>query len=255
MFDHVAYFVTFLQTDPFYVVDFPDPATPRIRGELKILGFSRYLHSMNEMDTLLIGIGQETDTNGRNLGLKIDLYNATDPTEPSLLSRYTDPAKWSSSAAEWDEKSLRYVPFDDESGVLVLPVNKRMRVNGTAVDYVNMTVGAPNAPTGILIDTQAGIIDKDARRPATQWFSGFSVFTVSYTDGIEWLGDISHFEDVDLCFYCAGYAQDRTFVIDGKLISIKGRSARSHDLAGNLSSVWGLDFAWGNSTSGECCSW
>jgi hypothetical protein len=244
MFDHVAYFVTFLQTDPFYVVDFPDPATPRIRGELKISGFSRYLHSMNQMDTLLIGIGQETDKNGRNLGLKIDMYNATDPTEPSLLSRYTDPAKWSSSAAEWDEKSLRYVPFDDESGLLVLPVNKHIPVNRTAVDAVNMTVAPIDSPTST--------IDRVA---ATQWFSGFSVFTVSYTDGIQWLGDISHVEDVDLCFYCHGYAQDRTFVIDGKLISIKGRSARSHDLADNLAPVWGLDFAWGNSTSGQCCAW
>jgi hypothetical protein len=237
MFDHVAYFVTFLQTDPFYVVDFPDPTTPRLRGELKISGFSRYLHSMNEMDTLLIGIGQETDENGLNLGLKIDMYNATDPTEPSLLDRYTDPSKWSSSAVEWDEKSLRYVPFDDESGVLVLPVNKHISVNSTTVDDVNMT---------------AGVTNQDA---ATQWFSGFSVFTVDSTDGIQWLGDISHFEeDADLCFSCDGYAEDRTFVIDGKLISIKGRSARSHDLADNLAPVWGLDFAWGNSTSGECCS-
>jgi hypothetical protein len=255
MFDHVAYFVTFLQTDPFYVVDFPDPATPRIRGELKISGFSRYLHSMNEMDTLLIGIGQETGNNGRNLGLKIDMYNATDPTEPSLLSRYTDPTKWSSSGAEWDEKSLRYVPFDDESGLLVLPVNKRIPVNRTAVDDVKMEVFSSNGTIGIPIDSPDSPDSTTIRVPATRWFSGFSVFTVSYTEGVAWLGDVSHVEDVDSCFDCDGYAEDRTFVIDGKLISVKGRSARSHDLDDNLAPVWGLDFAWGNSTSSECCSW
>ena len=154
-----------------------------------------------------------------------------------------------------------YVPFDDQSGVLVLPVNKHVRVNRTAVDDVSMTVlgapdNAPDAPrTGIPIDPRASTLDRGAWIPATLWFSGFSVFTVSYTDGIEWLGDISHFEAVDFYFSCTGYAQDRTFVIDGKLISIKGRSARSHNLAKYLAPVWSLDFAWGNSTPGECCSW
>jgi uncharacterized secreted protein with C-terminal beta-propeller domain len=197
MFDHFAYFVTLLQTDPFYVVDFPDQATLRIRGELKISsGFSRYLHSMIKKDTSLIGIGQETDKNGGNLGFKIDMYNATDPTELCLHSRYSDPTKWSSGAAEWDEeKSLRYVPFDDESGLLVLPVNKRIRVNKTAGDDVNMMVPIP-------INSQASTID---RVTATQCFSGFSVFTISDTGGIAWpLSDISQVQDVDLCFYCAG---------------------------------------------------
>ena len=41
---------------------------------------------MNEMDTLLIGIGQETDTNGRNLGLKIDMYNATGGSNRAILA-------------------------------------------------------------------------------------------------------------------------------------------------------------------------
>jgi hypothetical protein len=215
-FDHVAFFVTFEQTDPFYVVSFPDPATPVIQGELKISGFSRYLHSMNAMNTLLIGIGQETDANGGSLGLKVDLYNATVPTEPSLLYRYLDPDQWSSSGAEWDEKSLRYVPFDDENGLLVIPVSKQI---------------------------------------TSGWFSGFSVFTVSYTEGIKWLGDISHYQDPSVCYSCGRYTQDRTFVIDGKLISIHGKSARSHDLANQLDLVWGFDFAWPDPTTGECCGW
>ena len=227
-FDHVAFFVTFEQTDPFYVVTFPDPATPMIQGELKISGFSRYLHSMNEMNTLLIGIGQEANDDGRNLGLKIDLYNATVPTEPSLIDRYFEPDQWSSSGAEWDEKSLRYVPFDDQNGLLVIPVSKQT----TSVDAITGT-------------TEFG------------WFSGFSVFTVSYTEGIEWLRDISHVgDDENLCFYCEGYAQDRTFVIDGKLISIHGKSARSHDLADKLApAVWGFDFAWSDPITDTCCGW
>jgi hypothetical protein len=226
-FDHVAFFVTFEQTDPFYVVAFTDPATPTIQGELKISGFSRYLHSMNEMNTLLIGIGQETDADGRTLGLKIDLYNATVPTEPSLLARYLDPDQWSSSGAEWDEKSVRYVPFDDENGLLVIPVSKQT----TSVD----------ASTGAV---------------EYEWFSGFSVFTVSYTEGIEWLRDISHYQDPELCFYCDGYTQDRTFVIDGKLISIHGKSARSHELANKLApAVWGFDFAWSDPITDQCCGW
>jgi hypothetical protein len=229
-FDHVAFFVTFEQIDPFYVVTFPNPATPMIQGELKISGFSRYLHSMNEMNTLLIGIGQETSADGRIVGLKVDLYDASVPTKPSLLDRYFDPDQWSSSGAEWDEKSLRYVPFDDENGLLVIPVGKQT----TSI----------NAITG---SVEYG------------YFSGFSVFTVSYTDGsgnIEWLRDISHVEDLDSCFYCDGYTQDRTFVIDGKLISIHGKSVRSHDLVDKLAPpVWGFDFAWPDPITGRCCGW
>jgi hypothetical protein len=96
--------------------------------------------------------------------LKIDMHNTTDPTEPFLLSRHTDPAKWSSSGAEWDENSLRCVPFDNESSFLVFPVNKRVPVNRTTVDDVKMEVFSHNRTIGIPIDSPANAIDRAGRR-------------------------------------------------------------------------------------------
>ena len=53
--------VTFRQTDPLYTIDLADPKAPRVVGELKILGYSAYLHPVG--DGLLLGIGQDaTDT-------------------------------------------------------------------------------------------------------------------------------------------------------------------------------------------------
>ena len=56
-----AYLVTFYQTDPLFVLDLSDPASPRVTGELKIPGFSSYLHPYAE--NLLIGIGTAGDEN------------------------------------------------------------------------------------------------------------------------------------------------------------------------------------------------
>ena len=51
----VGYVVTFRQTDPLYTVDLADPDRPRVVGELKIPGYSAYLHPVG--DDLLLGVG------------------------------------------------------------------------------------------------------------------------------------------------------------------------------------------------------
>ncbi len=78
----IAYFVTFKQVDPLFVVDLTNPSTPTIKTELKIPGFSEYLHVFNEK--YLFGLGKETDAEGRVTNLKISMYdvqNKTDVTE------------------------------------------------------------------------------------------------------------------------------------------------------------------------------
>ena len=59
----VGYVVTFRQTDPLYTLDLSDPARPRVVGELKIPGYSAYLHPVG--DGLLLGIGQDATDDGR----------------------------------------------------------------------------------------------------------------------------------------------------------------------------------------------
>lgn len=51
-----------------------------ILGELKITGFSRYLHPYDE--TTIIGLGRQADKNGRQLGLKISLFDVSDVKNP-----------------------------------------------------------------------------------------------------------------------------------------------------------------------------
>ena len=88
----VGYVVTFLQIDPLFVLDLSDPTRPTVKGELKIPGFSTYLHPIG--DGLVVGFGRDVvetyaDINGRretvgtmDIGMKISLFDVSDPTRP-----------------------------------------------------------------------------------------------------------------------------------------------------------------------------
>lgn len=75
-----CYIVTFLQVDPFFVISLANHKKPAILGQLKVPGFSRYLHPYDE--NTIIGLGRQTDKYGRQLGLKIGLFDVTDATRP-----------------------------------------------------------------------------------------------------------------------------------------------------------------------------
>ncbi|MBS6194015.1 MAG: beta-propeller domain-containing protein [Clostridiales bacterium] len=75
---NMGYFVTYRNTDPLFSVDFTNPDQPEILGELKVTGFSEYLHFYGE--DRLLGLGWETDpNNGENLGLKLSMFDISDP--------------------------------------------------------------------------------------------------------------------------------------------------------------------------------
>lgn len=75
---NTGYFVTFRNTDPLFSVDLKDPANPRILGELKVTGFSEYLHFWGE--DKLLGIGREADAeNGIITGVKLSIFDISDP--------------------------------------------------------------------------------------------------------------------------------------------------------------------------------
>lgn len=77
---NTGYVVTFMQTDPLFVIDFTDPQAPEMKGELKVTGFSSYLHPVGE--NLLLGIGPDGDENGTNNGMKVSLFDVSDPENP-----------------------------------------------------------------------------------------------------------------------------------------------------------------------------
>lgn len=116
-----AYLVTFVQTDPLFVIDLKDPAKPAVTGELKLPGFSNYLHPIN--DNILIGFGKDTKLNEWGgvvpTNLKIALFDVTEPSTPKILTEKTLGGEGSDSAALYDHKAFLY---DAATGILALPV-------------------------------------------------------------------------------------------------------------------------------------
>lgn len=82
-----GYFVTFRQVDPLFSADLSDPASPQIIGELKIPGFSEYLHPYGE--GRLLGIGMDVDEEGVTTeGVKLSMFDISDPGNVTEVSKY-----------------------------------------------------------------------------------------------------------------------------------------------------------------------
>jgi hypothetical protein len=114
----VAYVVTFRQTDPLYTVDLSDPENPEVVGELKILGYSAYLHPLGE--GLILGIGQDATDEGRIQGSQVSIFDVSDPADPVRVAKLTLD-EGSSSSVEWDHRAFLYWA---ETGLAVMPVQQ-----------------------------------------------------------------------------------------------------------------------------------
>lgn len=83
----IGYFVTFRQVDPLFSVDLSDTENPAIIGELKIPGFSDYLHPYG--DGLLLGIGMAVDEKGVTTeGVKLSMFDVSDPADVEEVQNY-----------------------------------------------------------------------------------------------------------------------------------------------------------------------
>jgi len=127
-----GYLVTFRQIDPFYVLDMSDPKNPEMKGELKIPGFSSYLHPI-EGDKIL-GVGKEGSK------VKISLFDATDAQNPKEVSKYM-------LNEYWTEVSNNHHAFlmDKKHGVFFLPGSK----GGYIFSYENDDLKLKKAVSGI----------------------------------------------------------------------------------------------------------
>jgi len=114
-----GYVVTFRLTDPLYVLDLSDASNPTLEGELKITGFSSYLHPLP--NGRLIGVGSEASDNGRVTGAKVTLFDVSDPANPTTLNSVVYPN--SSFTAAQDHLAFMYLPPTAllDNGLLVLP--------------------------------------------------------------------------------------------------------------------------------------
>lgn len=107
----LAAVVTFRQTDPLYLIDTSDPTEPRVTGELKIPGYSAYLHPIDE-DTLL-GVGQDADPEtGQTSGMQVSLFDISDLSAP----QQTEVLTWKNgyTPVEWDHRAFTHWPATDQ---------------------------------------------------------------------------------------------------------------------------------------------
>jgi hypothetical protein len=121
-----AYIVTFLRTDPLWVVDLSDALNPSVSGHLEVPGWSTYLQPIGD---LLFSIGLESGT------VAASLFDVADPAAPTLLRRLNLGEAGSYSEANWDEKALRVMP---EAGLAMVPISHYRWANGDTNSFVQL---------------------------------------------------------------------------------------------------------------------
>ena len=105
-----GYIVTFRQTDPFYTIDLTNASNPIKVGELKIDGYSSYLHPINE--NYILGIGRDVTPDGQVFGLKMELFYVGNFEKPNSVDSYSFGSQFSYSEMENNHKALAYRDSD-----------------------------------------------------------------------------------------------------------------------------------------------
>ncbi len=111
-----GYVVTFRQVDPLYTLDLSKKTDPRVVGELKILGYSAYLHPIS--DDLLLGVGQDATAQGRTTGTQLSLFDVSNPRLPARKAGVA-LGGGASSSAEFDPHAFL---FWKPSNLAVIPL-------------------------------------------------------------------------------------------------------------------------------------
>lgn len=124
-----GYVVTFQNVDPLFVFDLKDPRNPRVIGELKIPGYSDYLHPYDENH--LIGFGRDVDATDINSsgginwtaikGFKMGLFDVSDPNNPKELFSENIGDQGTYSELLYNHKALL---FDKEKDLIAFPITE-----------------------------------------------------------------------------------------------------------------------------------
>jgi len=199
-----GYIVTFRIIDPLYTIDLSNPYDAKVLGELKISGFSNYIHpiTLQDDEKYLLTIGQEAnETTGEQLGLQISLFDINDMYNPTLVQKRV--IEDTSSNAQYNHHAFRYLP---KSQVLIIPVSS-----------------------------------KPYKTKKKDLFDGFHLYTIAPSN-INKIREVVH-ADFDLikfynnCFSNV-YLDARSLVFSGDLVTIKGHSVMN---SGNIFDLNHLD--------------
>jgi hypothetical protein len=155
-----GYLVTFRNVDPLFTVDLSNPASPRVAGELKVPGYSTYIHPLGA--THLLTIGRDVSEDGRIMGgVTLQIFDVTNVASPALVHRLALGSRYSSSEAEYDHKAFNYfasrgllaIPYSDwsaargdrfTSGLEILRATAATGIESLgSVDHTDLFVGGP----------------------------------------------------------------------------------------------------------------
>jgi len=204
-----GYLVTFEIIDPLFVIDLQDPENPEVLGELKITGYSDYLHPYDENH--LIGIGKETVEAEEGdfswfQGVKISLFDVSDVSNPQEIDKHEIGHRGTESPVLWDHKAFL---FDKARNLMVIPVCV------AEIDEAEYPDGVPPWAYG---------------KPVWQ---GAYVFHVSPT-GVTPRGRITHFDappDEGAYYYChSSLSVKRSLYIDDVLYTISEARIKMNSL-------------------------
>ncbi|MEI8200279.1 MAG: beta-propeller domain-containing protein [Eubacteriales bacterium] len=128
------YLVTFQQVDPFFVIDASDPTKLTVLGKLKIPGYSNYMQMLG--DNKVLAIGNTTYVSSGSVipaGLKIAVFDVTDPADPILQSSLVYGDTYGYSDVQYNPKALL---LDQSRGLIGLPVSFDLAAGNFGTDYV-----------------------------------------------------------------------------------------------------------------------
>ncbi len=190
----LAAIVTFRETDPLYLVDTSDPTDPVVTGELKIPGFSSYLHPIG--DGRLVGIGQDANDSGRTLGLQASLFDVSDLTSPERVDQVTFGGGY--SPVEYDHHAFLYW---NATGQVVLPAE--LWDESEAIDAEES--GRPFEPFvgAIVLEVDGSTVTEQGR--------------VSLRDGAggQWWGEVRRSMVIDDHLWVVAHDRLARFTLDG----------------------------------------
>lgn len=176
-----GYVVTFEQTDPLFVIDLSDPAKPEIVGELKIPGFSTYLHPVDA--GLVLGVGEDGNESGTNGGLKLSLFDVSDPQKPTEADKITvnlpeGHYAWLQSEAYYTHKA---VCWDSENKTMYVPytINANLYTGDSAQPY--QAYNSANI-LAVKINTEESKLESEVTYTSNKASQGFQ--RVTYIDGV-----------------------------------------------------------------------
>ncbi|MDD6527801.1 MAG: beta-propeller domain-containing protein [Oscillospiraceae bacterium] len=127
---NIAYVVTFRNTDPLFAIDVSDPKNPKVLGEVKLPGFSEYLHPLG--DDLLVGIGYDGDDEDADFeSLKITLFDISDPLHPTVK----DSLSYKNTDSNVLSSPKSFIMGESDTDFFIPAVRERERFNRRTQSY------------------------------------------------------------------------------------------------------------------------